>query len=324
MSPSTAHHRKHTRRRQGCQQIVALLCWLHAAALGQPAHTADTCVIDPFVPYQAINGSAERCRTCFFPTYPYVDAIDLAAYKPTDFSNQWVYFLGDVTVRQMYGEFAATMHRSQLGQDVGEPLHHSQHSCSSQPERRLGYQPPPDDATPCNLNEKTCTKHFARTSMGSNVTVTYDWKHFMYEDHDRALFDSWQQKGGPHYVVVSPGGHDCYHNPEDYEYHSVEAVRLAKHLHMLPAIVIWVDQNPMSFAVHGKPALHCLLHVNSVAHAQAKELGFFMFSRQTMIMSAEQVDESGHYPMHQPDSVVGQEVQLMLAWLGCMQRHKQR
>ena len=49
-----------------------------------------------------------------------------------------------------------------------------------------------------------------------------------------------------------------------------------------------------------------------------------MFSRQAMIMSAEQVDESGHYPMHQPDSVVGQEVQLMLAWLGCMERHKQR
>ena len=64
---------------------------------------------------QAINGSAQRCQTCFFPTYPYVDAIDLAAYTPTDFSNQWVYFLGDVTVRQMYGEFAATVHRSQVG-----------------------------------------------------------------------------------------------------------------------------------------------------------------------------------------------------------------
>ena len=57
---------------------------------------------------------------------------------------------------------------------------------------------------------------------------------------------------------------------QDYEYHSVQAVRLAKHLRMLPVTVIWVDQNPMSFAVHGKPALHCLLHVNSIAHAQAR------------------------------------------------------
>ena len=83
---------------------------------------------------QAINGSAERCRTCFFPTYPYVDAIDLAAYKPTDFSNQWVYFLGDVTVRQMYGEFAATMHRSQVGSTAL--------SCQSDSEMALSAQAP--------------------------------------------------------------------------------------------------------------------------------------------------------------------------------------
>lgn len=52
--------------------------------------------------------------------------------------------------------------------------------------------------------------------------------------------------------------------------------------------------------------------------AQALELDFYMFSRQTMIMSAGQVDDSGHYPMHQPDSIVGQEVRLLLAWLSCM------
>ena len=51
---------------------------------------------------------------------------------------------------------------------------------------------------------------------------------------------------------------------------------------------------------------------------QAKELGFFMFSRQTMIVSGLQTDESGHYPHHQPDSVVGQELRLLLAWLSCM------
>jgi hypothetical protein len=44
-----------------------------------------------------------------------------------------------------------------------------------------------------------------------------------------------------------------------------------------------------------------------------------MFSRQTMIMSAGQVDESGHYPMHQPDVVVKEEVELLLAWLSCME-----
>ena len=48
----------------------------------------------------------------------------------------------------------------------------------------------------------------------------------------------------------------------------MQAVRLAKHLHMLPATLIWVDQNPMSFAVHSKPAWHCVMHVNSIAHSQ--------------------------------------------------------
>lgn len=52
---------------------------------------------------------------------------------------------------------------------------------------------------------------------------------------------------------------------------------------------------------------------------QAKEHGFYMFSRQTMITSAGQVDENGHYPMHQPDDVVRQEVELMLAWVSCME-----
>lgn len=52
---------------------------------------------------------------------------------------------------------------------------------------------------------------------------------------------------------------------------------------------------------------------------QARSLGFYMFSRQTMIMSAEEVDENGHYPMHQADSVVKAEVELMLAWLSCME-----
>ena len=35
-----------------------------------------------------------------------------------DFSDQWVYFLGDVTVRQMYGEFAAWVHGAQVDHPV--------------------------------------------------------------------------------------------------------------------------------------------------------------------------------------------------------------
>ena len=67
---------------------------------------------------QNVDGSAERCQTCLFPTYPHISAVDLAAYEYMDFSNQWVYFLGDLTVRQMYGEFAAILHRMQVSSSV--------------------------------------------------------------------------------------------------------------------------------------------------------------------------------------------------------------
>ena len=63
---------------------------------------------------QAINGTAEHCSTCLFPTYPYIKAIDVDDYELMDFSNKWVYFLGDVTVRQMYGELAAIVHKAQV------------------------------------------------------------------------------------------------------------------------------------------------------------------------------------------------------------------
>lgn len=66
-------------------------------------------------------------------------------------------------------------------------------------------------------------------------------------------------------------------------------------------------------------AAYELANVLLLGIVQAKALGFYMFSRQTMIMSAEQVDENGHYPMHQPDSVVKAEVDLMLSWLSCIE-----
>ena len=70
-------------------------------------------------------------------------------------------------------------------------------------------------------------------------------------------------------------------------------------------------------------SVHALQPEDSYLGSQARALGFYMFSRHTMISSAEQVDKSGHYPMHQPDTVVGQQIKLLLAWLGCLGRQKQ-
>lgn len=97
--------------------------------------------------------------------------------------------------------------------------------------------------------------------------------------------------------------------------------RLAQHLRLMSnQTVVWVDANPMTHAAHGALALDCALGVNAAAHEQARQLGLLLFSRQSMVLSGQQVDEQGHYPMHQPDHVVKQEVDLMAAWLSCMLR----
>ena len=42
------------------------------------------------------------------------------------------------------------------GKGASEPQH-MEHTCVDQG-RKIGYQPPPFDQTPCHLNQKNCTK----------------------------------------------------------------------------------------------------------------------------------------------------------------------
>ena len=135
--------------------------------------------------------------------------------------------------------------------------------------------------------------------------------------------DRWQTEGnGPQFLFVSPGIHDCYHEPEEYEHHTRELARLARHLASLThQTVVWIDANPITYAVHGAAALKCMFYVNAAAHALAREHGLLMFSRQTMIVSGHQTIKDGEYPMHQEDGTVKTEVQHLLAWLGCALQH---
>ncbi len=68
-----------------------------------------------------------------------------------------------------------------------ELKHHSRLDCPDQ--MRDSYVPPPYDKTPCYLNEKTCTSFYNNTGMGQAINITYDWKHLMYEDYDRWLYN---------------------------------------------------------------------------------------------------------------------------------------
>lgn len=68
-----------------------------------------------------------------------------------------------------------------------ELKHHSRQNCVKQ--LRNTYVPPPWDPTACYANEIMCHSHYSNTGMGSNITITYNWKHFIYEDYDRALYN---------------------------------------------------------------------------------------------------------------------------------------
>jgi hypothetical protein len=70
-----------------------------------------------------------------------------------------------------------------------ELKHHSRHDCDIQ--RRDSYVPSPFDGTQCYHNERTCHQHYDVTGLGSHVNVTYDWKHLIYEDYDRWLYNKY-------------------------------------------------------------------------------------------------------------------------------------
>lgn len=69
---------------------------------------------------------------------------------------------------------------------------------------------------------------------------------------------------------------------QDHKHHALQLGRLARHLHELNQTVIWVDINPMTFAVHGAPALKCALNVNAAAHAQVS-LSYFCMHLMSVI-----------------------------------------
>ena len=83
-------------------------------------------------------------------------------------------------------------------------------------------------------------------------------------------------------------------------------------------------------SVHGRSVLlsghrlhsECLKAWNGgnaqVAYDLARELGYYLFSRQSLILSGN-LTENGQFPLHQTTPVMREELRLLLAWLGCIQ-----
>ena len=68
---------------------------------------------------------------------------------------------------------------------------------------------------------------------------------------------------------MSPGIHDCYHDPNGTEHHALQLDHLAEHLSRLDLTVVWVDTNPITRSGFGvepwESALKCSFYVNEVS-----------------------------------------------------------
>jgi len=74
------------RQRHSILHVILLLTVLFSSL--QPCTTdADTCDVRPLMPFQAINGTAEGCATCLFPTYPYINSVDVSAFPLMDLTD---------------------------------------------------------------------------------------------------------------------------------------------------------------------------------------------------------------------------------------------
>lgn len=101
--------------------------------------------------------------------------------------DQWVYMMGDSTLRQVWATFASPSAGNEFERNSKE---WTRERCDRQfPHRKAhpeGDYPEEGWSGKCGNNEVTC--HLS--GYGPNGKLTYDWKHFPYEDYDEWLFSN--------------------------------------------------------------------------------------------------------------------------------------
>ncbi len=223
-------------------------------------------------------------------------------------NNKWIYMFGDSTTRQVWASYV-----SPLRQD-GESFESNakewtRHNCESQfPHRKKhsGHSSLEERwEGPCHVNEHSC--HV--TGYGERGRITFDWKHFPFEDYDEYLFSPsegpWSQSHRPDLFTVQTGLHSCWHShPESAVGHFLNEtnhVMLKKHktdiFKLMGAIRRAIDSKPSNHTdvnpttvivlTSGQTALGpefaridaCIQSLNRVTSAAAMLHGFAVLDR---------------------------------------------
>eukprot|EP01038_Epipyxis_sp_PR26KG_P015974 gene15974-21680_t len=100
--------------------------------------------------------------------------------------NKWLYMMGDSTQRQIWAAFVSPFQNNQFERNAKE---WTRENCAKQfPHRKRhesgGHFPDEGWGGKCGNNEVTCDL----SGFGSDGKISFDWKHFPYEDYDEWLF----------------------------------------------------------------------------------------------------------------------------------------
>lgn len=135
-----------------------------------------------------------------------------SGYAPLE--NQWLYMMGDSTQRQIWGSITSPLTSHEFEKNAKE---WSRENCGRQYPHRKRHPEGhffPDEgwSGKCGNNEVTC--HMG--GFGTKGKLTFDWKHFPYEDYDQWVFGPdgpWSNSSEriPDILVVQVGLHSCFH-----------------------------------------------------------------------------------------------------------------
>lgn len=241
---------------------------------------------------------------------------DIANSPYSILSHKWIYMFGDSTTRQVWASFAAPFQGNNFERNAKE---WSRHYCNKQAPHRAhhpkgGLFESEGWGGPCGVNEVTC--HVA--GFGEGGLLSFDWKHFPYEDYDEWMFgdDGPWIKGfhgegnrRPDLLTLQFGLHSCWHashqglysghlngvtNTSMIEGHLASipklmaAVRRAiehpgpqdpKSNPKNPTIVVVVTSGSSGMMENGTSIDDCILRYNRAAEKAAHEQGFAVLER---------------------------------------------
>lgn len=142
-------------------------------------------------------------------------SLESSPYEVLD--HKWVYMFGDSTTRQVWASFTAPFKGNHFVRNAKE---WTRHYCNKQqhraPHPKGGMFEDEGWGGPCGLNEVTC--HIS--GYGDGGIISYDWKHFPFEDYDEWLWgDSGPWIAGfpgegvrrPDLLTIQFGMHSCWH-----------------------------------------------------------------------------------------------------------------